>query len=273
MVDIKNYALNSTENMEEQIKEFANSEAYKNEKIRIMPDGHAGKGCVVGSTMTFSDKIVPNTVGVDVACRVSLYALGINVNDLNDDFFKKFDRMVAKRIPTGFNVRHSEAEESKNFPYENLKCYKSLQNMPRLRRSMGTLGGGNHYLELDVDNDGDVYLSIHCGSRNLGKQVCDYYQSRAIEMKKLRINLRNERKDVLIQECKENGNIEKIQFFIESTKKKNANEPSDELAYIYGTDLENYLNDMHLCNQWSKLNHAVIYREIKEGLGEIINDN
>ena len=142
MANVKNFALNSTENMEEQIKEFANSLAYKNEKIRIMPDGHAGKGCVVGSTMTFSDKIVPNTVGVDVACRVSLYALEINERDLSEDFFKKFDKMVEERIPTGFNVRNEEAEESRSFPYEDLKCYDALKNIQRIRNSMGTLGGG-----------------------------------------------------------------------------------------------------------------------------------
>lgn len=271
MADIKNFAVDSTEKMEEQIEEFANSVAYKNEKIRIMPDGHVGKGCVIGSTMTFSDKIVPNTVGVDIACRVSLYALGININNLSDDFFEKFDKMVEERIPTGFNVRDKEAELSKNFPYEELKCYSALNNMDRIRKSMGTLGGGNHYLELDVDDDGDIYLSIHCGTRNLGKQVCEYYQNLAIKNRDEYIKTTLYFRQFIIDKCKENGRTDLIQNYIEECKGIIEKEMCpDDLCYIDYWDGVNYLDDMRLCNKWSELNHQVIYEEIMDGLGDII---
>lgn len=273
MTNIKNFAINSTPQMEEQIKEFTNSRAYQNQKIRIMPDGHSGKGCVVGSTMTFSDKIVPNTIGVDIACRVSLYSLGINVVDLPEGFFEKFDKMVEDRIPTGFNVRGSEAEESKTFPYKKLKCYKALQNIQRVRNSMGSLGGGNHYLELDVDEDLDIYLSIHCGSRNLGKQVCDYYQGWGIRLRDQMKEAYKITKEAAIEKHLQSGKVELIPYVIQNYKDKIASLPKDDLCYITGTIARDYLDDMRLCNEWSKLNHDVIYHEIMEGLKEIINDN
>lgn len=272
MADVKNFALNSTASLEEQIEKFANSVAFKHEKIRVMPDGHAGKGAAVGSTLTYSTRIVPNVVGVDIACRISLCALGVNVRDLPEDFFERFDKMVADRIPTGFNVRASEAEASKKFPYAFMKCYSVLKNIGRLRKSMGSLGGGNHYLELDTDDDGDVYLSIHCGSRNLGKQVCEYYQKIAVKNRDERIAKIKEDRDSTIKKYRESGNTRVIQRLINSYNKAIAEQPDDDLCYIEGLDMENYLHDMAFCNYWSELNHKVIYEEIVSGLKEILHD-
>lgn len=273
MANVKNFAVASTPGLEAQIEKFANSDAFKNETIRIMPDGHQGKGAVVGSVLTYYDKIVPNVVGVDIACRVSLFSLGVNQKDLPEDFFEKFDKMVAEKIPTGFNVRSKEAEQSKSFPYKKLKCWDFLQNKPRLRQSMGTLGGGNHYLELDVDKDLDIYLSIHCGSRNLGKQVCEYYQQKAVEFRDKRIKWVDEYKESQLNKLKYYGKTDKIPGMLDYIKLRKAKFPEDDLCYVAGNNMRDYLNDMVLCNEWSRLNHEVIFQEIKKGLEEILNDN
>ena len=170
--NVKNFMVGNDPVTIEQINEFANSPAYRGCKIRIMPDAHAGKGAVVGSTIEFKDKIVPGTVGVDIACRVS--AFRVNSNAIDREYL---DQVCREYIPTGFDVRSVEHELSVDFPYEELYCWNELKNQDRLRKSMGTLGGGNHYLELDHDIANDQYwFVIHCGSRNLGQQIAEYYQ-------------------------------------------------------------------------------------------------
>ena len=143
MADIKNFALNSNELLEKQVEDLGNSVAYRNETIRVMPDGHPGKGAVVGSTITFSDKIAPYTVGVDVCCRVSLFKLPAEFSVEND--LEKLDKVVHACVPTGFNVHPDEQFESSLFPYGDLKFWDTLDDnqKDRVRHSMGTLGGGS----------------------------------------------------------------------------------------------------------------------------------
>lgn len=143
MADIKNFALNSNELLEKQVEDLGNSVAYRDETIRVMPDGHPGKGAVVGSTITFSDKVSPYTVGVDVCCRVSLFKLPRKFSVEND--LKKLDEVVHACVPTGFNVQADEQPESDVFPYDELKFWDTLDDSQknRVRHSMGTLGGGN----------------------------------------------------------------------------------------------------------------------------------
>lgn len=222
MADVKNYMVGEDQNTVDQINSIAESTAYCDSRIRIMPDAHAGKGCVVGTTATFTNKICPNTVGVDIACRVSMFKLECS-GDLN---LRHFDKIVNTYVPAGFNIRTHEDFYSEVFPYEELCCWDKLANHNHLRKSIGTLGSGNHFISLDQDSNKDVWLTVHCGSRNLGKQICDYYQSLAIP----------------------------------------SEDPKD-LWYIEGEVLENYLNDMKLCNLWSMYNHLAIYDAISGPLG------
>lgn len=157
----------------EQIRTMCDYGLTEGSKIRIMPDVHAGAGCTIGTTMTVSDKACPNVVGVDIGC--GMYTVQLKEKELD---FKKIDE-VCHYIPFGRDVWK---ENNSDFDLERLRCYKSLKNPDRLEKSMGTLGGGNHFIEIDQASNGTYYLIIHSGSRNLGKQVAEYYQQLAIEL-------------------------------------------------------------------------------------------
>lgn len=262
MADIKNYMVGNAQKTIDQIYEFAASPAYCNSKIRIMPDAHAGKGAVVGSTMTYSDKIVPGTVGVDIACRVS--AFRVDADNVDCDYL---DKVCREYIPTGFSVRSVEHELSRDFPYEELYCWEQLSNHDRLRKSMGTLGGGNHYLELDYDEDSGFYwFVIHCGSRNLGKQIAEYYQQIAIEARDARIKSYRESK---IKELRYLSTIQDYGFqeVVQYWNDKIRLEPSNDLCYLEGEDMMHYLHDMRICNDFSYYSHLAIYREVAKMMG------
>lgn len=157
----------------EQIRRICDYEFSEGSQIRIMPDVHAGKGCTIGTTMTIVDKAVPNIVGVDIGCGMYTVTLGKIEID-----FEKFDD-AAHFIPSGMHIWEGRRER---FGLEELRCYRSLRNTKWLERSVGTLGGGNHFIEIDQSSDGTKYLVIHTGSRNLGKQVAKIYQQLAIDL-------------------------------------------------------------------------------------------
>lgn len=269
MADIKNFALNSNEKLEEQIAEFASSEAYKESKIRIMPDGHPGKGAVVGSTMTYTDKICPNTVGVDIACRVSLWKMPYTADELDQRWFGAFDNIIKNNIPAGFNIRKDvDLESYTKIPMRQLECFDNLSNLDRINRSLGTLGGGNHMIELDIDSKGQLYLLIHTGSRNLGKQVCEYYQKLAED------NFSSSKKeyqvmhDAIIEQFKAAGRETEINEALKEFKQMHIiPNSSKDLAYISGELMESYLNDVKICRTWSYYNHQSIAWTIFDALG------
>lgn len=157
----------------EQIKTLCDQEFVKGSQIRIMPDVHAGAGCTIGTTMTIKDKIVPNLVGVDIGCGMATYLLKEKDIDL-----KKLDEFIYAAIPAGMTVRETPHEYINNIDIEDLRCISQI-NKHRAIHSMGTLGGGNHFIEVDRDDDGNIYLVVHSGSRYLGKQVAEYYQEEA----------------------------------------------------------------------------------------------
>ena len=159
----------------EQIRRMCDYEFTAGSRIRIMPDVHAGKGCTIGTTMTITDKAVPNIVGVDIGC--GMYTVDLGKTDID---YKKLDE-AAHFIPSGMNVWEGRQE---HFDLEQLRCYRDLNDTKRLERSLGTLGGGNHFIEIDESADGEKYLVIHSGSRNLGKQVAELYQKLAVELSK-----------------------------------------------------------------------------------------
>lgn len=267
-IKVKNYALNSTPQMEEQISEIANSEAFKNNRIRIMPDGHAGKGCVVGTTIKYSDKIVPNIVGVDIACRVSMIELNIKRDNITDDFLRDIDEVIHNYVPSGRKVHDNPVDSG--IDYTQLRCYDAISDkVEYFERSLGTMGGNNHYIELDASlNHKAVMLSVHCGSRNLGVQVCNYYQKKAIEAKNKRIAHIKDFYNGIISNRKHSGYTNDIQNLIEERNYNIALEPADDLCYLEGQDMEDYLNDMDFCNSWSYNNHRIIVQNIMMGMRE-----
>lgn len=226
MADLKNFVVESDERTEQQIAEIASSPAYEDETIRIMPDAHAGKGSCVGFTSTYSDKIVPNTVGVDIACRVSHLKLPLTMDEVDDEWLAKVDRSIQRFVPVGSHKRKRPDPRSDAFSYEDLHYWPRAKKKWNIVAAMGTLGSGNHYLELDRDEEGNVWLAVHTGSRNLGLQVCNHYQGIANE------------------EHPELG----------------------DLAYLEGEAMEHYLDDMRLCNEWSYLNHLAIMNTILVGM-------
>lgn len=255
-----------TDNIEyealEQIKTLTGHPAFSDCKIRIMPDVHAGAGCVIGFTANLGDKVIPNIVGVDIGCGM----LTVNLGQIDIDF-EKLDEIIKQYIPSGRSI-HS-VETCKEYFFRRFRCYEHLQNIDRLQKSLGTLGGGNHFIEIDEDSKGNKYLVIHTGSRNLGKQVADYYQNLAIEKcdRKHKINhYHNE----LIENFKSQGRKKEINSAWQELNqwlKKYIPELPKELSYLTGKDRLDYLNDMHLCQIFAYDNRYMIAREITEKMG------
>lgn len=256
-----NYAVCGSETLDEQLNIIRNSEAYREQDIAIMPDAHAGKGAVVGFSSTYDDKIVPCTVGVDIACRVTLFRI---VGDIDLDVL---DRAIHNYIPSGNSIRQTEVFGSQYFPYEKLRCWDGIKDgEERYRKSMGTLGGGNHYIAVE-GNDENKYLAIHCGSRNLGLRVANYYQDKAIAARDARKKEIYDRYEQMITEKREKGYFNAIQQLIEIRKTEIAAEPIDDLCYIEGQDMDDYLHDMDMLRQWSYLNHVTISQVIAQNCG------
>ena len=239
----------------EQIRRMCDHDFTAGSQIRIMPDVHAGKGCTIGTTMTITDKAVPNIVGVDIGC--GMYTAELGKVDVD---FEKVDA-AAHDIPSGRDVWEGRMER---FDLTGLRCYRNLKQAKRLERSLGTLGGGNHFIEIDAASDGTKYLVIHSGSRNLGKQVAELYQSLAIDLNAGKADY-FERRDELIRTYKEQGRRAEIQTALKAMEKEwAAKEPTipADLCYLYGTYLEDYLHDVEICQQFA--------RRSRERMAEII---
>ena len=252
------YAKVVEEEAVEQIRRMCDYEFTQGSRIRIMPDVHAGKGCTIGTTMTIADKAVPNIVGVDIGCGMYTVKLGREEID-----FEKLDA-AAHYIPSGKNVWEGRQER---FDLLQLRCYRSLKDARRLERSLGTLGGGNHFIEVDLAQDGTKYLVIHSGSRNLGKQVADYYQQLAIELHTGKEEYFRQR-DALIAEYKAAGRRKEIQKALKELKweHKDCLIP-EELHYLHGTLVEDNPHDVELFQQFAKRNREKMAEVILEKTG------
>lgn len=247
-----NYAVCRNDTLDEQLKVIRESEAYREQDIAIMPDAHAGKSSCVGFTSTYDDKIIVATVGVDIACRVTLFRID---GDIDLDIL---DKAIHEYVPSGNSIRQYEPIESQQFPYEELRCWNGIKDgEERYRKSMGTLGSGNHAIWVEGNNN-IYYLGIHCGSRNLGLRVANYYQDKAIAARDARKKAIYDRYEQMIAEKRKKGYFDAIQQLIEIRKTEIAAEPIDDLCYIEGQDMEDYLHDMDMLRQWSYLNHCTI---------------
>ncbi len=239
----------------EQIRRMCDYPMTEGSQIRIMPDVHAGKGCTIGTTMTIIDKAVPNVVGVDIGC--GMYTVNLGKTDID---FEKVDE-AAHFIPSGMNVWEGRTER---FDLQDLRCYRELRDSKWLERSLGTLGGGNHFIEIDVSADGTKYLIIHSGSRNLGKQVAEFYQRLAINLSRGYGDYL-EKRDEIIRTYKEQGRKSEIQAALKELHwqvyESEAGMPED-LCFLEGKYLEDYLHDVEICQAFA--------RRSREKMAEII---
>ena len=243
-----------------QIRRMCDYEFTAGSRIRIMPDVHAGKGCTIGTTMTVIDKAVPNVVGVDIGC--GMYT--VNLGKIHIDF-EKLDE-ACHYVPSGMNVWEGRKER---FELEQLRCHRELKDSKRLERSLGTLGGGNHFIEVDQASDGTKYLVIHTGSRNLGKQVAEIYQKLAIELNR-GMEEYFKLRDEIIRTYKEQGRRSEIQDALKEIAWKKANGPTsmpEDLCYLYGEHFEDYLADVEVCQRFAKRNRELIAEVILDRCG------
>ena len=257
MKDLKIFTNNIEEEAKKQIEQLLEQEPFKNCKLRIMPDVHAGKGCVIGFTADLGDKVIPNIVGVDIGCGMLCVELGnINLN------LEKLDKVINEFVPSGRNVH--EKMKDKFLELEQLKCYRELKDTKRINKSIGSLGGGNHFIEIDIDDEENKYLVIHTGSRNLGKQVAEYYQNLAIELCSGKEEM-FKRKEEIIRTYKEQGRKSEIQKALkelEEEYKQNTPDLPKELCYLEGKYREEYLHDMKICQIFASDNRICIAKQI-----------
>lgn len=262
MSDLKIFTENIEPEALNQIYTLIKQPAFEDCKVRIMPDVHAGAGCVIGFTADLGDKVIPNIVGVDIGCGMLTVELGkIDID------FEELDKAIRKRVPSGKNVHDGRVVRFDEL--QDLYCYRELKDTKRLERSIGTLGGGNHFIEIDTDTEGNKYLIIHSGSRNLGKQVAEHYQKLAIEIMQGKDKL-FEMQEKLIADYKAQGKKKEIEKAIKELHRKFNPNPlgiPKELCYLTGKYREWYLHDMQICQKFAVKNREEIARAILNEMG------
>ena len=267
--DVKIFTDNIEETALAQIKELLSIDVFSDKKIRIMPDVHAGAGCVIGFTGDLGDKVIPNIVGVDIGCGMRV----LNLGKLSEIDFHTFNEHIRRTIPSGKIVREDRFgfkplvgeemdiyREAKQLVTE-LYCFREIKDSGRINKAIGSLGGGNHFIELDKDDDNNVYLVIHTGSRNLGKQVADIYQAKAIKHLTAGADEFEQTIKRTIEEYKAAGRRAELQDVIKKMRREHQKaKPSlpAELCYVEGEGREQYLHDMRLCQRWAVLNRKLI---------------
>lgn len=267
--DVKIFTDNVEESALEQIKELLSIDVFSDKNIRIMPDVHAGAGCVIGFTGDLGDKVIPNIVGVDIGCGMRI----LNLGKLADIDYHAFHEHIRSNVPSGKIVREDKFgfkplvgeemgiyREAKKLVTE-LFCYRELKDSVRINKSIGSLGGGNHFIELDKDDEENVYLVIHTGSRNLGKQVAEIYQAKAVKHLTPGADEFEETIRRTIEEYKAAGRRSELQGVIKKMRKSmEVRLPAvrPDLCYLEGEGREHYLHDMRICQRWAVLNRKLI---------------
>lgn len=267
--NVKIFTDNIEQNALEQIKQLLSIDVFSDKKIRIMPDVHAGVGCVIGFTGDLGDKVIPNIVGVDIGCGMRVLKLG-NINEID---YHAFHEHIQSNVPSGMIVREERHgfkplvgqemdiyREAKQL-VTKLYCYRELKYSDRIYKAIGSLGGGNHFIELDKDDVGNIYLVIHTGSRNLGKQVAEIYQAKAVQHLTEGADEFEETIKRTIEEYKAAGRRTELQGVIRRMRKERQEaEPSlpADLCYVEGVAREHYLRDMRICQRWAVLNRKLI---------------
>ncbi len=260
-----NYAKVFTEQLEneamEQIKNLCDQEYTRSSKIRIMPDVHAGAGCTIGTTMTIKDYIVPNLVGVDIGCGMETIRIKNSKLEV-----QKLDKLIYEKIPSGFDVREKPHVYNEEIDLSELRCLsmsKGKVNLNRAVKSLGTLGGGNHFIEANKDDEGNIYIVIHSGSRHLGLEVATFYQEQAY--KDLAEPTEHEIAN-LIAEYKASGRDKEIQSALVALKMQIRTDIPKALAYVSGQLMEDYLHDMKIIQRFAMLNRKAMMDELIRGM-------
>ena len=249
----KIFSDNVEEEAVEQVKAVCSLDFFADAKIRIMPDVHAGKGCTIGTTITISNAVVPNLVGVDIGCGMEV----VKIREKEVDF-EKFDTSIRENIPFGRNVRDGRIITFEKL--QDLKCFRDIKDTKRMHRALGTLGGGNHFIEIDKDDSGNLYIVIHSGSRNLGKQVAEIYQQIAIDLDRGKGDLFDKMAEV-IKTYKEQGRKSEIEGEIKRLKREFKSQIPlypDELAYLSDKYFDDYVHDMKICQEYADLNRKLM---------------
>ena len=240
-----------------QVMLLLNQEFTSGSRIRLMPDIHAGAGCTVGTTMTVRDKIVPNLVGVDIGCGMET----VRIKEKHIEL-QKLDKLIYEKIPSGFNIREKAHRYFNSVSLEELYCYKKI-NPLRAEKSLGTLGGGNHFIEADKDEEGNIYIVVHSGSRHLGLEVANYYQNEGYAA----LNGASKRDiDELIARLKAEGKEKTIQKSIKSLKNTKTTSIPKQLAYVEGDLFDMYIHDMKIVQHFAELNRQAMIDEIIKGM-------
>ena len=267
MKDLKIFTDDIKQEAIDQINLLLEQKPFKDCKVRIMPDVHAGKGCVIGFTANLGDKVIPNIVGVDIGCGMLCVELGKIDLDL-----EKLDKVINENIPAGRNIREEKLMDF--YKINDLHCLRELKETKKFNRAIGTLGGGNHFIEVDIDEEGNKYLVIHTGSRNLGKQIAEYYQNLAIELCSGKEEM-FKKKEEIITTYKEQGKKSEIQKALkelEEEYKQNKPNLPNELCYLTGKYRERYLHDMKICQSYASLNRRHIAIQILKKYFDIKED-
>ena len=254
------YAVTVEDAAIEQIKAVCDRPEFADSRIRIMPDAHSGKGCTIGTTMTLTDKVVPGMVGVDIGCGMETVKLKEREID-----FEKLDRVIRKHIPFGREVRDTPHRFSEKIRLEDLRCADRV-GIPRAYRSIGSLGGGNHFIEIDKNDKGELYLVVHSGSRHLGTEIADYYQN--VGYKTLCANAKTQLQDK-IAELKSQGRDKEIYDALKALKAntKTAMDVPKELAYVEGELFDDYIHDMKITQRFAQLNRQAMTEVILSEMG------
>lgn len=240
-----------------QIETLCNQDFVEGSKIRIMPDVHAGAGCTIGTTMTITDKVVPNLVGVDIGCGMETIRIRNKRLEL-----QRLDKLIYEQIPSGFEIRKKPHPYNEQIDLTQLRCLKAVK-LARAEKSIGTLGGGNHFIEVNKDEEGHLYIVVHSGSRHLGIEVAKYYQEAGYKQ----LN-RNDQSDLeaLIARYKSEGRDKEIQNALKKLKNQVLTAVPFALAYVTGDLFKDYIYDMKIVQQFAELNRKAIIAEIVKGM-------
>lgn len=240
-----------------QIQALCNQEFTVGSRIRLMPDVHAGKGCTIGTTMTITDKVVPNLVGVDIGCGMETTRIREKRLEL-----QKLDKLIYERIPSGFSIREKAHRYASQIDLSQLCCVRHV-DLIRAEKSIGTLGGGNHFIEVDRDDEGNLYLVVHSGSRHLGVEVATYYQDEGYKVlnKTDDISLK-----AIIEQMKAEGREKEIQKELKKLKNIKQTKIPHMLAYVSGELFQQYIHDMKIVQQFAMLNRQAMMDEIVKGM-------
>lgn len=240
-----------------QVIELCNQEFAAGSRIRLMPDIHAGAGCTIGTTMTITDKVVPNLVGVDIGCGMETARVRETHMEL-----QKLDKLIYEKIPSGFDVRTKAHRYLDQIDLEELCCARHV-DLLRAEKSIGTLGGGNHFIEVDRDEEGQIYVVIHSGSRNLGKQVAEFYQREGYKA----LNRTDDGSlQQLVAELKAAGRQKEIQKELKRLKNLKRTAVLRDLAYVEGALFDQYIHDMKIVQRFAELNRQAMMDEIVKGM-------